>query len=199
MSYTNLSDTLGLHPTLQQLQLMRFYGDHRQHKMFAVEQSKKLKWTDNFSSSKKYGPEQDSTAASTVTTDTEECKRLKYTAWSIGQLSIVCCSCRFLVVYAKTHQHYFQTLAAAITGELWSTQFLIQQLYVIKCCQCNNHGTHYPLSQGCFICTASRQLFCLLALQLFEVMRSSLQSKQTITQLLLMYSECSTNSSDIVP
>ena len=66
MSYTNLSDTLGLHPTLQQLQLMHFYGDHRQHKMFAVEQSKKLKCTDNFSSSKKYGPEQDSSAASTV-------------------------------------------------------------------------------------------------------------------------------------
>ena len=71
MSYTNLSDTLGLHPTLQQLQLMHFYGDHRQHKMFAVEQSKKLKWTDNFSSSKKYGPEQDSTAASTVDWSTQ--------------------------------------------------------------------------------------------------------------------------------
>ena len=148
MSHTNLSSTLGLHLALQQLQLMRFYGDHQQQKMFAVELSTKLKCTENFfSSSKKYGPEQDSVATSTVTTDTEECKRLKYTAWSIGQLSIVCCSCRFLVVYAKTHQHYFQTLATAITGEPRSTQFLIQRLYIIKCCQCNNHGTHYPLSQ----------------------------------------------------
>jgi len=67
---------------------MRFYGDHRQQKLFAVERSTKLKCTENFSSSRKYGPEQDSSAASAVTTDTEEYKRLKYTASAIGQLFV---------------------------------------------------------------------------------------------------------------